>query len=734
MPNWFHTLFFNNIMLKKTYVIFNKLSKIIKERCKNGLLKKLKDYAFDNNINEEAVLNAAILHFLFAGGNKSTGNIIKRFELSPRDEYNSYFQNKNKYILELCRLHAMIAPIQSNIAQKSYKFKVKNKIINIPKGTAIGCSTMDVNDNIKTQYPLKFNPNRSRDVYHNAMTWHCKDEYFFNKQKRLPSRFCPGRIIMEPHLIDVLDRLFVELKKQFEFSENKLIDIDEIHDSLSSYNKTIIGLLVPGIRKWNKDDSHSKFPLDIELDDDNPNKYPLKLATFNLGDLALLDDDIYFDRDFIKDSIFSLVSKLTMFFPFKDDSILFDDNTKDGKKMMKLYLKQKCEMPRVNVVWKDLKSDDSISLFAFGSVVNILMEKMNDETYQSDVSHLSKYKVRNGFHCYGAIAYFDKHYKLTSIYISHLDKRIYCNDIKNIGYAKYVYLTSIIGLMTLVNHAFITHMIESAALSKCMCESLPHNHWLSRFLLIFTFRTNYINESIHQILMKKNGLVHRIWGFEYSSVEKIAKYILDNYDFTPFYERYDLSMKNTPDEIFPFIIDSKEYYDCIYNFTQNYVNSYYNENDSDHKYIQYFYENICKNLKINDENNNQCEKNKLCHVITNLICTVTAYHEQVGGVMDYVNIKLDWLDTKLYKNKSDICQVSKNDFVASAALVMLTGVRNPGIINDFKHILLKDDKLEKNKQIFDKWQNELNQLAERINQRNKKRRIAFNACNPANIE
>ncbi len=103
MPNWFHTLCFNNIMLKKTYVIFNKLSKVIKK------IKRLCCIKCNNST-----------FFICRGGNKSTGNIIKRFELSPRDEYNSYFQNKNKYILEYCRLHAPIVRCVSNISHKTY--------------------------------------------------------------------------------------------------------------------------------------------------------------------------------------------------------------------------------------------------------------------------------------------------------------------------------------------------------------------------------------------------------------------------------------------------------------------------------------------------------------------------------------------------------------------------------------------------------------------------------------
>ena len=118
------------------------------------------------------------------------------------------------------------------------------------------------------------------------------------------------------------------------------------------------------------------------------------------------------------------------------------------------------------------------------------------------------------------------------------------------------------------------------------------------------------------------------------------------------------------------------------------TNQYYddeNEQFQDNKYIESFYNAICKSLKIE---NSEFNENNLIEIVTSLIFTVSALHEQVGGIMDFVNIKLDWWDNKFYKNKTDILQALKNDFVASAALVMLTELL---MILNIKHVLLNDD-------------------------------------------
>ena len=67
------------------------MSNIIKTRCENNTLKKLPDSAFHNNLKEDAALNAVVLYFLIAGGNKSIGDVMDIFELNPDIENNYIF-------------------------------------------------------------------------------------------------------------------------------------------------------------------------------------------------------------------------------------------------------------------------------------------------------------------------------------------------------------------------------------------------------------------------------------------------------------------------------------------------------------------------------------------------------------------------------------------------------------------------------------------------------------------
>lgn len=200
----------------------------------------------------------------------------------------------------------------------------------------------------------------------------------------------------------------------------------------------------------------------------------------------------------------------------------------------------------------------------------------------------------------------------------------------------------------------------------------------------------------------------------------------------PYCNRYDPNLSSLDDSIFPGHRDSEDFHQIVHNFVVNYVSNYDCVND---KECELFYYGLCKDLKIDTATKkNDFTKENLCSLISNLICVVTAWHEQVGSVFDVGGIELDWFDVKLYKKKSDKTQQSCNDFVAFSILIMLTGVRNPALLSDFTHVLLKDDKYKSNVQIFESFQNELKQLSQEIDQRNKTRRTAFNCVNPRVLE
>ena len=266
----------------------------------------------------------------------------------------------------------------------------------------------------------------------------------------------------------------------------------------------------------------------------------------------------------------------TVLYPLKDDDELFYNKTKEPMKgkikmkaidrsrvMMKKYVRKKLHMPNVNVEWKEMKSNHAMSLFAFGGVVchytkvmdendiNINSKAPKGSKYVHDVTWMYGYRVRKGLERYGGAAFFDDKCKLTGIYVSHLDKTfdarsdtsidiLYNDESKesvdsesdgkpdadvnangngadsdgnDLKYAKYVWLTSALASVTIKDHAFRSHLMESRALVQQLIQNLPLDHWLTRFLHIFTYRTVFINHNMYTLLLTGKSYVQFFFVF-----------------------------------------------------------------------------------------------------------------------------------------------------------------------------------------------------------------------------
>eukprot|EP01084_Bolivina_argentea_P316589 548816_1 len=343
-------------------------------------------------------------------------------------------------------------------------------------------------------------------------------------------------------------------------------EVHKIHKTLDKYTSKVVTSITPGVRKWNNEYKYEHIP-DIKQSkdcDENIKNYPLKLNTVKLldtFDLLKADEDLH--RDKKKDTAFSLLG-IPLFFPICDNPETFNNENE-----MKMWLEEYIEMPPKNVIWDDLTTDKSMSLFAFASMgshktVNIQIQNEQKEekqqysipenaVYKSDFTLLSNYMVRDDLNVYGAVAFFDDKYDIISIYVSYLNQSVTKNDSNPIlwRHAKYVYVTSVVAFITLADHATYCHLIESNALVINTRQELPMSHPFRRLLKIFTFRTAYINQSIYKILLSKNGLVHRIWGFKYSSLTQLCKDAKTIYKYKPINKLHDESMNNVPDNIFP---------------------------------------------------------------------------------------------------------------------------------------------------------------------------------------
>eukprot|EP01084_Bolivina_argentea_P088389 159588_1 len=249
-------------------------------------------------------------------------------------------------------------------------------------------------------------------------------------------------------------------------------------------------------------------------------------------------------------------------------------------------------------------SDSSMALFAFSGIgchltkainanakIDPLLKKHNIR-YCHDVTLLSKYKVRDGLLRYGACAYFDNNYEIQAIYVSYSNKLIFKSNDWIWEQAKYIWKTTCLAQVTIVEHLITTHLIEANVLIRNVRQFLSGNHPIRRLCKIFTFAS--VDRSLGaEAILSKYGLATRIYGLTYSDIQKCIASSVENYSFRSFKDRCysNMSKEKISDDIYPIIQDAKEFYNVMHRFVNKYILLVYNKEevfDQDEE-IQSFY-------------------------------------------------------------------------------------------------------------------------------------------------
>jgi hypothetical protein len=446
------------------------------------------------------------------------------------------------------------------------------------------------------------------------------------------------------------------------------------------------------------------------------------------------------------------------------------------------YFKQ---IPVPNVKFTELVSNRAMTQFGFYGLACQHMRKLCPEedkvsqypipdgaVYIHDMSVSYSFDVRPGYEKYGAIAYFNDQFEIVGIYWCHGQKYIpavddckRCTTDKEIeqkdssidddneddnddeedeeheqhtesdiraqewAHAKWCWKTTSFAHVAVEDHLIWTHFMEANHFVLASQHHLPINHPLRLFLRQFQFNTVDVNYTAMLGLVNKYGFIHRLWAFEYDEVVKIFQLALMKYKFRILPEFIHPSMRDLDDKYFPYCTDSLAFWCIMRKYVSSFVNIYY-KTDTDlmqdthaHGFCNALFVSLALPSPIST-------KERFVDVITQLMCSVTANHEHVGQVSDYV-LSPDWVGTKLKPNKN-VCQVQ--NYVQFLTLTLMTGLRNPGILADFSHLIPDDEHREQVVQGYRQWKQDLHDLVNAIDVRNETRIFPFESFNPRVLE
>eukprot|EP00658_Telonema_sp_P-2_P014865 TRINITY_DN1567_c0_g1_i11.p1 TRINITY_DN1567_c0_g1~~TRINITY_DN1567_c0_g1_i11.p1 ORF type:complete len:221 (+),score=77.56 TRINITY_DN1567_c0_g1_i11:138-800(+) len=181
------------------------------------------------------------------------------------------------------------------------------------------------------------------------------------------------------------------------------------------------------------------------------------------------------------------------------------------------------------------------------------------------------------------------------------------------------------------------------------------------------------------------------------------------------------------DELYPYGHDAQDFFEVVAKHVGDYVDLYYSDDDAvtSDKELTLFWDGLHV-----DEPLSQFPvlsgKLVLVDTLASFIMMVTGIHNQVGNVADYlVHPTRTSAKIRPGATSSDV-----QGAFQGLNIGLMTSQLTPRLLNDFKHLLLRDDKLEATSKVFDTFQADLRNLSAVIDARNERRRFPCNAFNP----
>jgi hypothetical protein len=396
--------------------------------------------------------------------------------------------------------------------------------------------------------------------------------------------------------------------------------------------------------------------------------------------------------------------------------------------------------------------------------------------YVNDASILYAYDVRPPYERYGAYAYFDENFKVVGIYWCHGKKPVkptsQGGNASEWDHAKWAWKASMFALVTIYDHLLVTHIVEANTFVTQTRKNLPVEHPLRQFLKPFTYHTVSVNYSAAVNLINDKGLVHRIWAFTYDEFLRVVNSLTALYRFKPWPQfidpelRADYQSGKLKDADYPIIQDSDQFWNIVQNYVTDWLNTQYGEYDATHdhpppsdedsssiyglrpdgvapnryggmlertegylglpkddQYLINFMNGLSSQLGIPIITS----RARLIEVLTQLIVNGTGKHEHVGQVSDYM-MNPTFVGMKLLPDKT---MQSVQTYVQQCALVVLTGLKMPKLLDDWEHLVDQPFKAG-----YRRFKSDLHKLQAEIDERNQRpnRRYPFVSFNPKVID
>jgi len=374
--------------------------------------------------------------------------------------------------------------------------------------------------------------------------------------------------------------------------------------------------------------------------------------------------------------------------------------------------------------WKgdDVTSNKFLKRTFFQGVGATLLTRSPSGEFVADFEPFKQYKTRPGYVPYQGKIVFTPTGEPK--YIIHNSKEVHPKD-DDWELAKYVMRSNALMVTTAADHLMKGHFIWSNLMTQAVSCYLTPEHPIRRLICIHTYRAAYVNRNATLILVPEGGALNRCMSFEHPELLRAFDDIFTSYRFEPFPEHLkNINMTGVDPKLFPLGQDALDYYDILNTFVKEYVAVFYDETElptADKTLVTFWNE-----LSVSFPNGlPPLSIQSLVSVLTQFIFMVTGWHTQVGNVSPY-----SWDPAFAGPAMGDGHAMTLPQVLFAQNLVTLaTAGEMPMLMQDYSHMMVNDE----SKEVLYKFQKSLDELSQKIDERNKTRTWVFNSFNPKYI-
>lgn len=456
----------------------------------------------------------------------------------------------------------------------------------------------------------------------------------------------------------------------------------------------------------------------------------------NLSSVVLGEDDLRTKYTWAE-KLRGMIVRSTMIMPQVDSDLFFKDSDEAARFAKDLKLVEGEALPESYNSDFDMQTDESFSRIFFYGIGCVLLTKQ-EEVSDSDLGPFvvdmpyQDLKTRELYREYGARIHFSKDQKVSGIYDYKHEKLFKPGD-DGWDNAKMLAKVTAFLIVTVREHLVWTHVIVSNNATREMSLNLPPDHPIRRLLTVFTFGASEVNIKAMDSLVPELSALHRGTGLDYNAHVAIFDMSYESCNiYEPFSQRtYNSALEQLKNQgKMPYISQGSEYYDIVKSFVKSWLNE---AGDWSHdEQAKAFYEAMRLSTKGQKyELPGFDSQDAMENLLTSIIFAVTAYHELVGNVVDYVKMPTR---SGFRLTKEDPSTIDIQAYIIGGIIGASTSVRMPQLFSNFTNFFGKGGAPSWEIDVWAKFQEDLAAQSEKVKMEDEERDVKFNYFDPMKFE